>query len=208
MQSSRKRIAVLISGRGSNLSALLRNELAGDVVIVGSNKTEARGLELARDAGVEVFALNHKSFVSREAFDAALVAKLNEYRVDLVVLAGFMRILTPMFVDAFAGRLINIHPSLLPSFPGLDTHERALASGAKLHGCTVHFVTNELDVGPIIAQAAVQVDDDDTADTLAEKVLVQEHQVLPHAVKLFCQGRLRVEGQRVRTLPAGIAATP
>ncbi|MGL4231068.1 MAG: phosphoribosylglycinamide formyltransferase [Casimicrobium sp.] len=208
MQSSRKRIAVLISGRGSNLSALLRNELAGDVVIVGSNKTEARGLELARDAGVEVFALNHKSFVSREAFDAALVAKLNEYRVDLVVLAGFMRILTPMFVDAFAGRLINIHPSLLPSFPGLDTHERALASGAKLHGCTVHFVTNELDVGPIIAQAAVQVDDDDTADTLAEKVLVQEHQVLPHAVKLFCQGRLRVEGQRVRTLPAVIAATP
>jgi phosphoribosylglycinamide formyltransferase 1 len=198
---NRKRIAVLISGRGSNLSALLRNDLSGDIVVVGSNKTDAKGLDIARDAGVPTFALSHKSFATREAFDEALVAKLNEYQPDLVVLAGFMRILSPVFTHAFAGRLINIHPSLLPSYPGLDTHEKALADGVKLAGCTVHFVTNELDCGPIIAQAAVNVDDDETPDSLAAKVLVQEHQIFPFAVKLFCENRLRIEGKRVRTLP-------
>ena len=130
----------------------------------------------------------------------ALVDALNEHRVDLVVLAGFMRILTPLFTNAFAGRLINIHPSLLPSFPGVQTHERALTEGVKLHGCTVHFVTPVLDSGPIIAQAAVQVEDDDTRETLAAKVLLQEHQIFPYAVRLFCEGRLQVEGLRVRTL--------
>lgn len=199
--TSRPRIAVLISGRGSNLSALLGNDCGGDITVVGSNKAEAKGLDVARDAGVAAFAISHKDFASREAFDAALVAELNKHEVDLVVLAGFMRILTPVFTNAFAGRLINIHPSLLPSFPGVDTHERALAEGVKLHGCTVHFVTPELDRGPIIMQAAVQVDDDDTPDSLAAKVLVQEHQVLPFAVRLFCEGRLRIEGLRVRTLP-------
>lgn len=199
--NSRPRIAVLISGRGSNLSALLGNDCGGDITVVGSNKAEAKGLDVARDAGVAAFAISHKDFASREAFDAALVAELNKHEVDLVVLAGFMRILTPVFTNAFAGRLINIHPSLLPSFPGVDTHERALAEGVKLHGCTVHFVTPELDRGPIIMQAAVQVDDDDTPDSLAAKVLVQEHQVLPFAVRLFCEGRLRIEGLRVRTLP-------
>jgi len=199
--TSRPRIAVLISGRGSNLSALLGNDCGGDITVVGSNKAEAKGLDIARDAGVAAFAISHKDFASREAFDAALVAELNKHEVDLVVLAGFMRILTPVFTNAFAGRLINIHPSLLPSFPGVDTHERALAEGVKLHGCTVHFVTPELDRGPIIMQAAVQVDDDDTPDSLAAKVLVQEHQVLPFAVRLFCEGRLRIEGLRVRTLP-------
>ena len=119
----------------------------------------------------------------------------------MVVLAGFMRITTPVFTQAFAGRLINIHPSLLPSFPGLHTHARALAEGVKMHGCTVHFVTPVLDSGPIIAQAAVQVDDDDTPETLAAKVLLQEHQIFPYSVRLFCEGRLRVEAQRVRTLP-------
>lgn len=198
----RKRIAVLISGRGSNMAALLRNDCGGDVVVVGSNKADAGGLAIARDAGIATFAIGHKDYASREAFDGALVAALNEYRPDLVVLAGFMRILTPVFVNAFAGRLINIHPSLLPSFPGLDTHQRALADGVKLHGCTVHFVTPELDRGPIIAQAAVQVEDDDTPDTLAAKVLLQEHQILPYAVRLFCEGRLAVEGLRVRTGPA------
>ncbi len=196
----RPRIAVLISGRGSNLSALLRNDCAGDVVVVGSNKAEAKGLDVARDVGIATFAVSHKDFATREAFDAALVAALNEHQPDLVVLAGFMRILTPVFTNAFAGRLINIHPSLLPSFPGVDTHARALAEGVKLHGCTVHFVTPELDRGPIIAQAAVQVDDDDTSDTLAAKVLVQEHQILPFAVRLFCEERLRIDGLRVRTL--------
>jgi phosphoribosylglycinamide formyltransferase 1 len=198
---NRKRIAVLISGRGSNLSALLRNDLSGDIVVVGSNKADAKGLEIARDAGVPTFSLIQKSFATREALDAALVEKLNEYKPDLVVLAGFMRILSPVFTHAFARRLINIHPSLLPSYPGLDTHEKALADGVKLAGCTVHFVTNELDCGPIIAQAAVNVDDDETPDSLAAKVLVQEHQIFPFAVKLFCENRLRIEGKRVRTLP-------
>ncbi len=199
--ASRPRIAVLLSGRGSNLAALLRNDCGGDIVVVGSNKAVAKGLDIARDAGIRTFAVSHKDFAAREAFDQALVNELNEHRPDLVVLAGFMRILTPIFTNAFAGRLINIHPSLLPSFPGVDTHERALAEGVKLHGCTVHFVTPVLDAGPIIAQAAVQVDDDDTAETLAAKVLLQEHQIFPYAVRLFCEGRLQVEGQRVRTLP-------
>ena len=198
--TKRPRIAVLISGRGSNLAALLRNDCGGAVVVVGSNKAEAKGLNIARDAGIANFVVDHKHFETREAFDAALVAALNEYRPDLVVLAGFMRILTPVFTTVFAGRLINIHPSLLPSFPGVDTHERALAEGVKLHGCTVHFVTPELDRGPIIAQAAVQVDDDDTPETLAAKVIMQEHQVLPYAVRLFCEGRLQIDGLRVQTL--------
>ena len=202
----RPRIAVLISGRGSNLSALLRNDCGGDVVVVGSNKAEAKGLDIARDAGIATFAVSHKDFANREAFDTALVTALNEHRPDLVVLAGFMRILTPVFTNAFAGRLINIHPSLLPSFPGVDTHARALAEGVKLHGCTVHFVTPELDRGPIIAQAAVQVDDDDTPDTLAAKVLTQEHQILPYAVRLLCEGRLQIDGLRVRTAGKVIAA--
>jgi phosphoribosylglycinamide formyltransferase 1 len=199
---ARKRIAVLLSGRGSNLAALLRNDLGGDVVVVGSNKPEAKGLDIAREAGITVFALPHQHFASREAFDAMLVETLNQHRVDVVVLAGFMRILTSVFTHAFSGRLINIHPSLLPAYPGLNTHERALADGVKLAGCTVHFVTDELDVGPIIAQAAVNVDDDETPDTLAAKILVQEHQIFPYAVKLFCDDRLRVDGKRVRTLPA------
>lgn len=199
--TNRKRIAVLISGRGSNLASLLGNDLGGDVVVIGSNKAEALGLDIAHDAGIATFVVNHKDFESREAFDAALVAALNEYLPDLVVLAGFMRITTPVFTQAFAGRLINIHPSLLPSFPGLHTHARALEEGVKLHGCTVHFVTPQLDRGPIIAQAAVQVDDDDTTNTLAAKVLRQEHQIFPYAVRLFCEDRLRVNGLRVTTLP-------
>ena len=200
-KSARKRIAVLISGRGSNLPSLLGNELGGDVVVIGSNKAEAKGLGIARDAGIANFVVSHKDFATREAFDVALVAALNQYLPDLVVLAGFMRITTPVFTQAFAGRLINIHPSLLPSFPGLHTHARALQEGVKLHGCTVHFVTPELDRGPIIAQAAVQVDADDTPDTLAAKVLRQEQQIFPYAVRMFCEDRLRVDGLRVTTLP-------
>jgi len=201
IRPGRKRIAVLISGRGSNLGALLAHELAGDVVVVGSNRADAGGLERARSAGIPTFVLSHRDHPTREAFDYALVDRLNACAPDLVVLAGFMRILTPVFTDAFAGRLINVHPSLLPAFPGLDTHARAIAEGVKLHGCTVHYVTSELDRGPIIAQAAVQVEDDDTAETLAARVLVQEHSVLPWAVRLHCEGRLAVEGLRVRVLP-------
>jgi phosphoribosylglycinamide formyltransferase 1 len=201
LNPARKRIAVLISGRGSNLPSLLGNDLGGDVVVIGSNKADAPGLNIARDAGIAHFVVSHKDFASREAFDAAMVAALNAHRPDVVVLAGFMRITTAVFTEAFAGRLINIHPSLLPSYPGLHTHARALEDGVKLHGCTVHFVTPELDRGPIIAQAAVQVDDDDTAETLAAKVLRQEHQIFPYALRLFCDDRLHVDGLRVRTLP-------
>ena len=197
---TRPRIAVLISGRGSNLPSLLGNDCGGDIVVVGSNKPEAKGLDIARDAGITTFSISHKDFATREAFDQTLVDALNVHRPDLVILAGFMRIFTPVFTTAFEGRLINIHPALSPSFPGIHTHERALAEGVKLHGCTVHFVTPVLDVGPIIAQAAVQVDDDDTPETLAAKVLLQEHQIFPYAVRLFCEGRLQVEGLRVRTL--------
>jgi phosphoribosylglycinamide formyltransferase 1 len=203
---SRKRIAILISGRGSNLPALFRADLAGDIVVVGSNKAEAKGLELARDAGIATFVLNHKTFPSREAFDQAMVDALNQHCPNLVVLSGFMRILTPVFVDAFAGRLINIHPSLLPSYPGLDTHRKAIDDGVKLAGCTVHFVNGELDGGPIIAQSAVHVDDDETPETLQPKVLAQENQIFPYAIKLFCEGRLRVEGKRVRTLAANLVS--
>jgi phosphoribosylglycinamide formyltransferase 1 len=202
----RKRIAVLISGRGSNLAALLRNDLGGDIVVVASNKADAKGLEIAQEAGIATFITSVKNFASRELADEALVVELNRHRIDLVLLAGFMRILTPAFTEAFAGRLINIHPSLLPSYAGLDTHERALEDGVKIAGCTVHFVTPELDAGPIIAQAAVNVDDEDTPDTLAAKVLVQEHQIFPYAVRLFCEDRLRVEGKRVRILPARAVA--
>ncbi len=205
MTTARKRIAVLISGRGSNLPSLLGNELAGDIVVIGSNKADAKGLDIARNVGIANFVVSHKDFASREAFDTAMVAALNVYRPHLVVLAGFMRITTPVFTQAFAGRLINIHPALLPSFPGLHTHARAIEEGVKLHGSTVHFVTPELDRGPIIAQAAVHVEDDDTAETLAAKVLLQEHQIFPYAVRLFCEGRLQVDGLRVRTLPKSTA---
>lgn len=205
LSTGRPRIAVLLSGRGSNLAALLRNDCGGDVVVVGSNKADAKGLDIARDAGIASFAISHRDFDVREVFDQALVTALNEHRVDLVVLAGWMRIFTPVFTNAFVGRLINIHPSLLPSFPGVQTHQRALQEGVKLHGCTVHFVTPVLDSGPIIAQAAVQVEDDDTPETLAAKVLLQEHQIFPYAVRLFCEGRLQVDGLRVRTLPKSAA---
>jgi phosphoribosylglycinamide formyltransferase 1 len=199
---NRKRIAILISGRGSNLPALFRADLGGDIVAIGSNKAEAKGLTLAHDAGIPTFVVSHKSFSTREAFDQAMVDELSRYRPDLVVLSGFMRILTPVFVEAFAGRLINVHPSLLPSYPGLDTHRKAIEDGVKLAGCSVHFVNGELDGGPIIAQAAVHVEDDETPETLQQKVLAQENQIFPHAVKLFCENRLRVEGKRVRVLPA------
>jgi phosphoribosylglycinamide formyltransferase 1 len=198
---ARKRIAILISGRGSNLPALFRADLGGDIVAIGSNKAEAKGLNLARDAGIATFVLSHKSFPTREAFDQAMVDELSRHRSDLVVLSGFMRILTPIFVDAFAGRLINVHPSLLPSYPGLDTHRKAIEDGVKLAGCTVHFVNGELDGGPIIAQAAVNVEDDETPETLQQKVLAQENQIFPYAVKLFCENRLRIEGKRVRVVP-------
>ncbi len=191
-----KRIVVLISGRGSNMEALLAAGLP--VVAVIANRADAGGLAIAQARGIATAIVEHRSHATRETFDAALAAAIDAHRPDLVVLAGFMRVLTPAFVRHYANRMINIHPSLLPSFTGLDTHRRALEAGVKLHGCTVHFVTETLDHGPIIAQAAVPVLADDTESALAARVLAQEHRVLPAAVRWFLEGRLAIDGLRVR----------
>jgi len=205
-----KRITVLVSGRGSNLEALLDAEragaFAGSVTHVISNRPDAGALAIARRHGVSTEVVDHRAFGSRDAFDAALVAAIDRSEPDLVVLAGFMRVLGRDAVLRYAGRLVNIHPSLLPLYPGLHTHARALADGALLHGCTVHFVTPEVDVGPIIAQAALPVRGDDDAASLAARVLALEHQLLPDAVRLFCAGRLVIEGAQVRVVDA--EATP
>jgi phosphoribosylglycinamide formyltransferase-1 len=191
-------IVVLISGRGSNLAALLAADLPVTVAAVISNRDDARGLAIAQAHGIPGVVVAHRDFASRAAFDAALAAALDAFAPALVVLAGFMRILTPGFVRHYAGRLINIHPSLLPAFTGLDTHRRALEAGVKIHGCTVHFVTPELDHGPIIAQAAVPVLEDDSEESLAARVLVEEHRLLPQAIRWFAEGRLVIADGRVR----------
>lgn len=184
------KLVVLISGRGSNLQAILDARLPVEIAAVISNRPDAAGLDLARARGIPALALDHKQYASREAFDNALIEVIDRYQPELVVLAGYLRILGDSFVMHYAGRLMNIHPSLLPSFPGLDTHARALAEGVKIHGCTVHFVTPMLDHGPIIVQAAVPVHSNDTAATLAARVLAAEHRVYPKAIAWFAQGRL------------------
>lgn len=189
-------VVVLLSGRGSNLQALV--EAGIPVCGVISNVAGAGGLAIAAARGIPAQTIAHRDFASREAFDAALAAAIDRLAPKLVALAGFMRILTPGFVQRYAGRLVNIHPSLLPSFTGLDTHARALAVGVKLHGCTVHFVTAELDHGPIIAQAAVPVRAEDTPDTLAARVLREEHALYPRAQRWFLEGRLVLENGQVR----------
>ena len=189
-------VVVLISGRGSNLQALLEAGIPVSGVI--SNVAGAGGLAVAAAHGVPSQVIAHRDFASREAFDGALAAAIDASAPKLVALAGFMRILTPAFAQRYAGRLVNIHPSLLPSFTGLDTHARALAAGVKLHGCTVHFVTAELDHGPIIAQAAVPVRAEDTPEALAARVLREEHALYPQALRWFLDGRLVLEDGRVR----------
>ncbi|HNX71638.1 phosphoribosylglycinamide formyltransferase [Rivihabitans pingtungensis] len=194
-----KNIVILISGRGSNMQAIVEAQLPGArIAAVIANRPDAAGLAWAAERGIATAALDHKAFASREDFDAALAAQIDAFAPDLVVLAGFMRILTPGFTQHYAGRMFNIHPSLLPAFPGLHTHQRALDAGCRLAGATVHFVTAELDHGPIVAQGAVAVADDDTADSLAAKVLRVEHQIYPQAVRWFVEGRLTLAGQRVR----------
>ena len=198
-----KRIVILISGRGSNMEAILRVASAekwpAQVVAVISNQAKAAGLATASQAGIPARVVEHVAYPDRAQFDQALATVIDEYSPDLVVLAGFLRILTPTFVARYQGRLLNIHPSLLPSFPGLDTHRRALDAGVKFHGATVHFVTPELDHGPIIEQAAVPVLDSDTEDTLAARVLEQEHVIYPRAVRDFIEGRyVLAEGRVVR----------
>ena len=190
-------IVVLISGRGSNLAALLDAALPVNFAAVISNRVDAGGLQIARNHGVEAVAVPHRDYSTREAFEVVLGEAIDRHSPDLVVLAGFMRVLTATFVERYAGRMINVHPSLLPSFTGLDTHRRALEAGVKIHGCTVHFVTPALDHGPIIAQAAVPVLDSDDEESLAARVLVEEHRILPQAVGWFAHGRLAVADGRV-----------
>jgi phosphoribosylglycinamide formyltransferase-1 len=185
-----KTIVILISGRGSNMEALLGANLPARVAAVISNEPEARGLDTARRRNLPTAVVNHRAFGARAAFDAALAKEIDRHSPHLVLLAGFMRILTAAFVRAYEGRLLNIHPSLLPAFPGLDTHRRALQAGVRIHGCTVHFVTVDLDHGPIIIQAAVPVLPDDTEAALAARVLKEEHRIYPQAVRWFCEGRL------------------
>lgn len=189
-------VVVLVSGRGSNLQAILDAGIPVSAVI--SNRPGTGGLAIAERRGVATAVVEHRRFTTREAFDAALAEEIDRHAPRLVALAGFMRVLTPGFVARYAGRLVNIHPSLLPAFPGLDTHARALAAGAKRHGCTVHFVTAELDHGPIIAQASVPVLPGDTAETLAARVLTQEHLIYPRALRWFLDGLLVVENGKVR----------
>lgn len=197
-----KSIVILISGRGSNMEALLRAGLNAHIAAVVSNEPEAKGLAIAQDHGVPTAVVHHRDFSSREAFDDALARQIESHSPDLVVLAGFMRILTAGFVERFCNRMINIHPSLLPAFPGTQTHRRALQEGVKLHGCTVHFVTPSLDSGPIIAQAAVPVLQDDDEPSLAHRVLMQEHRLLSEVVRWFLEDRLQVTNGCVRLLQA------
>jgi phosphoribosylglycinamide formyltransferase-1 len=189
-------VVVLISGRGSNMQALIEAGIPVSAVI--SNRPEAAGLGIATARGIATAVVDHRRHASRDAFDAALAAEIERHRPRLVALAGFMRVLTPAFVGRYAGRLLNIHPSLLPAFPGLHTHQRALEAGVKVHGCTVHFVTADLDHGPIVAQAAVAVRAGDDAAALAARVLEQEHVIYPRAVRWFLDGRLDLAGGAVR----------
>jgi phosphoribosylglycinamide formyltransferase-1 len=190
------RLAVLISGRGSNLQAFIdacaSGKLAAQICVVISNNPDAGGLQRAAAAGIATCCINHRDFDSRESFDAALVTELEQREVDLVILAGFMRILTPVFINPFAGRLLNIHPSLLPKYPGLDTHRRALEAGDKEAGVTVHFVTRQLDGGPPVLQARVPILPDDTPESLASRVILQEHAIYPLAANWYLLGRLRL----------------
>jgi phosphoribosylglycinamide formyltransferase-1 len=205
-----KNIVCLISGRGSNLQALLAAQgarrwpeaapaQAARVSAVIANRAQARGLQIAREAGVAAELLEHGAYPTREAFDAALAQRIDAHDPALVVLAGFLRVLTPGFVARYEGRLINIHPSLLPAFPGLETHARAVAAGVRIHGSTVHYVTSELDAGPIIAQAALGVEPGEDAQALAARVLALEHVLLPRCVEWIIQGRVRLAAGRVAT---------
>ena len=198
-----KTIVILISGRGSNMEAIVRAGLPARIAAVISNRPDAPGLKFAAQAGVRAQVVDDRAFPSREAFEGALAAAIDEHSPDVVALAGFMRVLGGDFVRRFAGRMINIHPSLLPAFPGLHTHRRALQEGVKLHGCTVHFVTPQVDHGPIIAQAAVAVRAGDTETTLAARVLKQEHRVYPLALRWFVEDRLVVDDGLVRVNGAG-----
>jgi phosphoribosylglycinamide formyltransferase-1 len=200
-----KKLVILISGRGSNMEAIVRACSAegwpAQVAAVIANRPDAAGLAFAASHGIATAVVDHRQFSGRDSFDAALAKEIDGFAPDLVVLAGFMRVLTSGFVDHYAGRMLNVHPSLLPSFPGLKTHQQALDAGVRLHGASVHFVTSQLDHGPIVVQAAVPVETGDTPATLAERVLATEHIIYPRAVRWFVEGRLALDGLRVTLTP-------
>jgi phosphoribosylglycinamide formyltransferase-1 len=202
-----KTLVILISGRGSNMEAVLDARLPARVAAVVTNNPQARGLEIARKRGIATAVAAHRAFPDRAAFEAALAAEIDRNRPDLLVLAGFTRVLTPPFVERYDGRIMNIHPSLLPAFQGLGTHRRALEAGVRIHGCTVHFVTSALDSGPIIVQAAVPVQADDTEERLAARVLAEEHRIYPQAIRWFCEGRLRLGRDGAVTVDGARAAS-
>ncbi len=197
----RLRTAILISGRGSNMDALIAAAEAPDfpaeIALVLSNRPDSPGLARAKTLGIATAAVDHKIYAGREEFEHAVQLVLEIYRIEFICLAGFMRMLTPGFVGSWAGRMLNIHPALLPAYRGLHTHERALADGVKIHGCTAHFVVPQMDEGPIVAQAATPVLDGDTAESLAARVLELEHKIYPMALRLVASGALRIEGNRV-----------
>jgi phosphoribosylglycinamide formyltransferase-1 len=200
-----KKLVILISGRGSNMEAIVRacsdEGWPAQIAAVIANRPDAAGLAFAASHGIATAVVDHRQFAGRDSFDAALAERIDGFAPDLVVLAGFMRVLTDRFVDRYAGRMLNVHPSLLPSFPGLKTHQQALDAGVRLHGASVHFVTSQLDHGPIVAQAAVPVETGDTPATLAERVLATEHIIYPRAVRWFVEGRLALDGLRVTLTP-------
>ena len=201
----KKRLGVLLSGRGSNFEALAESVAAGripnaEIAIALSNREDARGIEKARGFGIEARVISSKG-LEREAYDKLVIAALQEKRVDLVCLAGYMRLLSPQFVAAFRNRILNIHPSLLPAFPGLEAQRQALEHGAKFSGCTVHFVDENLDAGPIVLQACVPIEDNDTPEILAERILREEHRIYTEAVRVVLEGRFRIENRRVLIIP-------
>lgn len=201
-----EKLGIICSGRGSNLASIIeaieRGEIPAEIAVVIADKRDAYALERARTKGIPAVAVVYRDFAERADFERAMLDELHAHDVTLVVLAGFMRILSPVFVHAYTGRILNIHPALLPSFPGAHAHRDALAYGVKVSGCTVHFVDEGMDSGPIILQASVPVMEDDTEETLAARVLEQEHRIFPEAIKLYVEDRLRTDGRRVHILPA------
>jgi len=201
MTSSSFKIGILVSGRGTNLQAIIdaidNGELSARIAVVLSNKKEAPALERAQQKGIQTATLDPKQFADKKAYDLALARELEDHGVDLVCLAGYMRILSPEFIRKFDGKIINIHPSLLPAFPGLNVQQKAIDHGVKFSGCTVHFVNEEVDGGPIILQAVVPVHESDDAETLADRILIQEHLIYPRAIQLIVENRLHIENRKV-----------
>ena len=207
-----EKIGVLCSGRGSNLASIIEaiecGEIRAEIAVVIADKADAYALERGREKGIPAVAVVYRDYAERADFERALLTELHAHGVTLVVLAGFMRILSPVFVHAYTGRILNIHPALLPSFPGAHAHRDVLAYGVKVSGCTVHFVDEGMDSGPIILQASVPVQEGDTEETLAARVLAQEHRIFPEAIKLYVEGRLRTDGRKVYILPAAEGESP